>query len=117
MDTRRRGGAKNSFYAGHVALVGTSTFFMAKVYSDYHPHSGFNWLLFTVAAGATGTVAYCRYDAGQHFPTDILIGATMGTLTGILVPHFHKNKELREKGLTVLPFFGETNGLSAVYRF
>src|SRR5215510_12633007 len=40
MDYRQRGGAKNSFYAGHVALVATSTFFMAKVYSDYHPNSG-----------------------------------------------------------------------------
>jgi len=118
MDHRMRGGAKNSFYAGHVALVASSTFFMAKVYSDYHPHSGFNWLLFTIAAGATGTVAYCRYDAGQHFPTDILIGLAQGTLTGILVPHFHKNKPIKEKGLTVLPMMmGRNYGMSAVYRF
>ncbi len=27
-----RGGAKNSFIAGHVALVATSTFFTAKVF-------------------------------------------------------------------------------------
>src|SRR4030095_11790155 len=74
MDYRQRGGAKNSFYAGHVALVATSTFFMAKVYSDYHPNSGFNWVLFTIAGGATATTAYCRYAAGQHFPTDIIIG-------------------------------------------
>jgi len=118
MDYRQRGGAKNSFYAGHVALVASSTFFMAKVYSDYHPNSGFNWVLFTIAAGATGTVAWCRYDAGQHFPTDIIIGAVQGTLTGILVPHWHKNKSANSKGLTVLPMLGEKNyGLSAVYRF
>lgn len=30
MSQRTRGGAKNSFYAGHVALVATSTFFGAK---------------------------------------------------------------------------------------
>jgi len=118
METRRRGGAKNSFYAGHVALVASSTFFMAKVYSDYHPHSGFNWVLFTIASGATATVAYCRYDAGQHFPTDILIGMAQGTLAGILVPHFHKNKPIKEKGLTVLPMMaGRNYGMSAVYRF
>ncbi len=117
MDHRMRGGAKNSFYAGHVALVASSTFFMAKVYSDYHPNSGFNWVLFTVAAGATATTAYCRYDAGQHFPTDIIIGTIQGTLAGILIPHFHKNKSANGKGLTVLPVAGESYGFSAVYRF
>ena len=29
MSERTRGGAKNSFFAGHVPLAGTSTFFMA----------------------------------------------------------------------------------------
>ena len=119
MEERLRGGAKNSFYAGHVGLVASSTFFMAKVYSDYHPHSGINWLLFTIAGGATATVAYCRYASGQHFPTDIMIGIAQGTLTGILVPHFHKNKPIKEKGLTVLPTMMGTSyyGMSAVYRF
>ena len=117
MDHRMRGGAKNSFYAGHVALVASSTFFMAKVYSDYHPNSGFNWVLFTVAAGATATTAYCRYAAGQHFPTDIIVGTIQGTLAGILIPHFHKNKSVNGKGLTVLPVAGESYGFSAVYRF
>lgn len=117
MDKRKRGGGKNSFYAGHPALVATSLFFMAKVYSDYHPNSGYNWVFFTLAAAGAGTVAYCRYDAGQHFPTDIMIGTTLGTLTGILVPHFHKNRPIKEKGLSVKPFFGESNGLTAVYRF
>jgi membrane-associated phospholipid phosphatase len=117
MDYRRRGGAKNSFFAGHAALVASSTFFMAKVYSDYHPNSGFNWVLFTVAAGATATTAWCRYDSGQHFPTDIIIGTVQGTLTGLLIPHFHKNKRPKEKGLTILPMAGESYGFSAVYRF
>jgi membrane-associated phospholipid phosphatase len=118
MEERLRGGAKNSFYAGHVALVASSTFFMAKVYSDYHPHSGINWLLFTIAAGVTATVGYCRYDAGQHFPTDIILGAAQGTLTGILVPHFHKNKPIKEKGLTILPtMMGRNFGMAASYRF
>jgi len=118
MDERLRGGAKNSFYAGHVALVASSTFFMAKIYSDYHPHSGFNWVLFTIAGGATATVSYCRYDSGQHFPTDIILGAVQGTLAGILVPHVHKNKPVKEKGLTILPLMMDrTYGVNAVYRF
>ncbi len=46
---RRGGGAKNSFFAGHVALVATSTFFTAKVFSDYHPQSKMRWIFYTTA--------------------------------------------------------------------
>lgn len=92
IDKRTRGGAKNSFFAGHVALVGTSTFFIAKVINDYHPGGRARWIPFTVAALATGTTGFMRYRGGQHFLSDILIGTTLGTLTGILVPEFHKNK-------------------------
>ena len=94
MDKRTRGGAKNSFFAGHVALVGTSTFFIAKVINDYHPDGKARWVPFTVAALATGTTGLMRYRGGQHFLSDILLGTTLGTLTGILVPQFHKNKNV-----------------------
>jgi membrane-associated phospholipid phosphatase len=118
MEQRTRGGAKNSFYAGHVALVATSTFFMAKVYNDYHPESKAKWVFYSLAGAATGSVAYMRYRAGQHFPSDILLGITQGTLTGILVPHFHKNKLIKDPNLSLMPYSdGESNGINIVYRF
>jgi membrane-associated phospholipid phosphatase len=59
-----------------------------------------------------------RHRAGQHFPSDILLGITQGTLTGILVPHFHKNKLIKDPNLSLMPYSdGESNGLSIVYRF
>lgn len=117
MEFRRRGGAKNSFFAGHVALVGTSTFFMAKVFSDYHPGSKITWIPYTMASIATASVAYLRHRGGRHFPSDILIGTALGPLSGILIPHFHKNKFLENTGLTILPFTGKVHGLSVVYNF
>ena len=117
LDRRKRGGAKNSFYAGHVALVGTSTFFIAKTYADYHPDSKIKWLLYTAASAATATTGYLRYKAGEHFPTDIILGAGLGTLTGILVPHFHKNKLIRNPHLSIEPFGGASTGLNIVYKF
>jgi len=117
IEQRTRGGAKNSFYAGHVALVATSTFFMAKVYADYHPESKAKWFFYTLAGGTTAFTAYMRYRAGQHFPTDLLLGMAQGTLTGILVPHFHKNKLLKNNNLSILPFSnGRALGLSMVYK-
>ncbi len=117
MILRTRGGAKNSFFAGHVALVGTSTFFMAKVFSDYHPDSKVKWIPYAIASVATGATSYLRHRGGRHFPSDILIGAALGPLTGILIPHFHKNKLLRNSGLTIIPFTGRAYGLSIVYNF
>lgn len=117
MDERVRGGAKNSFYAGHVALVATSSFFMAHVYADYHPESKVKWLMYTLAGAATGYTAYMRYRGGQHFPSDILLGITQGTLTGLLVPHFHKHPIIKDPNLSFFPYTnGQSHGLALVYK-
>jgi membrane-associated phospholipid phosphatase len=117
IDQRTRGGAKNSFYAGHVALVSTSTFFMAQVYADYHPDSKSKWVFYTLAGVTSGVTAYLRYKAGQHFPSDLLLGLAQGTLTGLWVPHFHKNKLIKDARLSILPFGnGKSVGCSVVYK-
>jgi membrane-associated phospholipid phosphatase len=92
MSVRVSGGNRNSFPGGHPSLVATSTFFMAKVYADYHPNMRYKWALYTVAGGLTVTTAYLRFKAGYHFKTDLLAGVAFGTLSGILVPTLHKNK-------------------------
>lgn len=115
MGTRRGGGARNSFPAGHPALVATSTFFMAKVYSDYHPQMRNKWILYTIAGGATLATGILRIKAGQHFPTDVMTGIPIGVLSGLLIPHFHKNKE--NNYLTFMPYSqGDANGLTAIIK-
>lgn len=115
MGTRTRGGARNSFFAGHVALVGTATFFMAKVYSDYHPEMNNKWILYTVAGAATASTAYLRVKAGQHFRSDVVLGAAVGTLSGLLVPALHKNRSADPR-LTISPLMGISNGFTAVLK-
>jgi membrane-associated phospholipid phosphatase len=110
LSDRTYGGAKNSFFAGHPALVATSTFFMAKVYSDYHPDMSNKWILFTLAGGATATTGILRLKAGQHFYTDVITGVAVGTLSGILVPHIHKNKNSKLANVTLLPGVNMSGG-------
>jgi membrane-associated phospholipid phosphatase len=117
IDFRMRGGARNSFFAGHPALVATSTFFMATVFSDYYPNSKSKWLFYTLAGAATATTALARYHGGRHFPSDILIGITLGPLSGILIPKIHKNKDLSKRKTAVTPFFGESSGLVLTHKF
>ncbi len=113
---RTGGGYKNSFFAGHVAVTATATFFMAKVYNDYHPESGFRYVLWGGAVAATGAMVYMRHAAGKHFPTDLIIGTAVGTLSGILIPHFHKVRNGRDQawriGPSVNPYNGGGAGLS-----
>lgn len=116
-DKQLNGNAKNAFLGGHPSLVATSTFFIAKVYADYHPTSRNKWIFYTGAALATGTTAYLRHLGGRHFPSDLIAGSAAGTLSGILIPHFHKRKQFKNPNLSVLPFAGESNGLVLRYKW
>jgi membrane-associated phospholipid phosphatase len=114
---RTGGNNKDAFIAGHPATVATATFFSAKVYSDYHPESNFKYVLYGVAVAATGTTVYMRHIAGKHFPSDLFCGVTVGTLSGILVPQFHKNKEIKDRKLGFVPFSnGSMHGFSMTYQ-
>lgn len=114
---RTRGGARNSFFAGHVALVGTSTFFMAKVFTDYNPGLRNKWIYFTAAGALTATTGVLRLEAGEHFRTDVITGIAVGTLSGLLIPAIHKNrKNGGNRRLSFSPYFnGEAGGFTARY--
>jgi len=117
-DYKLGNGTTDSFFSGHVSMAAGASFFMAKVYSDYHPELGNKkWLLYTGALIPPAFVGYCRYRGFMHFPTDILIGATVGATVGILGPHFHKIARKRNKNLSILPFTGKYNGLAISMKF
>jgi membrane-associated phospholipid phosphatase len=104
LDTRMSSNSRNSFFAGHVALVGTSVFFIARAYADYHPESRIKWVFYGGAAAITALTGYWRNKAGEHFPTDIALGAAIGTVSGLLTPSLHRTKLLRSSRLSILPF-------------
>lgn len=91
----------NSFFSGHTSVVATSTFFMAKVYCDFHPDVKNKVLIYGLAAIPPAITGYYRYKAGKHFPTDIITGYLLGAATGILVPELHKKKN---QSLSLVPY-------------
>ncbi len=108
---------RNSFFGGHAMITAVTTFFAAKVYSDYHPTSDFRYVAYGIAGAATFTNAYLRYRAGMHFPTDLVLGVAVGVASGILVPELHK-KSRADKKMSIFPFSNfETNGLAMFYKF
>jgi len=102
---------KNSFYSGHTATSATASFFVAKVYCDYHPELGnkkfFFYGLALIPPVFTG---YFRYKGMKHFPTDVLTGLLVGAATGILVPHVHKHRKI--ENLTFMPVTGQYTGFA-----
>jgi membrane-associated phospholipid phosphatase len=118
MDLKMNQNSKNSFFAGHVEIIATSTFFISEVYSGYYPESKIKWLFFGIAGAATAGMGYMRLEAGMHFPSDILLGAGVGTLSGIMVPYLHNHKLIKNPALSFMPYSGnDTYGLTMVYKF
>jgi hypothetical protein len=64
-----------SFPSGHAA----TSFAFASAVAHRYPHK--RWVKWGAYALATG-VSLSRYPAKKHFPSDILIGATLGYVTG-----------------------------------
>jgi membrane-associated phospholipid phosphatase len=118
MEQRMIQNAKNSFICGHIEVMATSTFFMSEVYASYYPDSKIKWLFFVLSGAATAGLGYMRIDAGMHFPSDVLSGAALGTLTGILVPYFHNHRIIKNTKLSLAPFGSNSaQGLSMTYTF
>jgi len=108
-------GTRNSFFSGHVSTAASASFFMAKVYSDYHPELGKKKLwLFGAALIPPIVVGYYRYKAMKHFPTDVITGLVVGSAFGIIIPELHKNKK-EESKFSFIPFTGSVSGLKICY--
>ena len=94
LSVRTDGGNRNSFYSGHTASMAFTSFFVAKVYCDYHPEFGFGSkaLVYTAALVPPVVMGYFRVRALAHFPTDDLVGLGLGALIGVALPAIHKAK-------------------------
>jgi hypothetical protein len=90
-DAQKNSNNRNSFYSGHVASCAYSTFFMVKVYCDYHPNIGSaKYLLYLAASVPPLAIGYARIRSLDHFPSDIAVGFGLGAIIGIVVPALHK---------------------------
>jgi len=82
---------RNAFFSGHVGSCAYSTFFMVKVYCDYHPEMGAaKYLLYLAASVPPLAIGYARIRALDHFPSDVAVGFGLGAVIGIVVPALHK---------------------------
>ena len=81
-----------SFFSGHAATVGAITATATYLAFVRSPHTARPWVTLGVGTLLTAFVGYERVRSGEHFPTDVMAGATAGGLIGVLVPHLHRRE-------------------------
>lgn len=116
MEAKIGEGKTNSFFSGHESWTAVSTFFIAKVYTDYHNIKGWKrMLIYTGAAIPPAAVGYYRVHAGDHFNTDVITGFLIGAACGIGIPELHRIKN-KNKSFSMQPFFKlGANGVTLSY--
>ena len=80
----------NSFPSGHsatTAAVATVIVLKAKDYKDYFKNYKLVWVIMALFLVV---IAFSRIYIGMHFPFDVLCGALIGMVSGVLVCRFLK---------------------------
>lgn len=99
---RNSSDAGNSYLSSHAAVafaLATSTYITAH---RLHPSSRFKHVVLGVGLGAAAFVATSRVLAGQHFITDAVGGALVGSSLAVLVASIHPSP------LSVVPLVDDT---------
>lgn len=102
MELRTERDSRMSFFSGHTSITAALCFTTAKLFSDYSENKTHEALVWTAAALVPIATAYTRFEAGKHFPSDVIAGYFVGGAIGYLVPWLHRKKPLA-KGLTLTP--------------
>ena len=91
--TEREGAeASFSFFSGHTSNTFAMVTAAAFTYTLRHPHSKWRWLIWSLAIAGETTEPVLRVLSGDHFPTDCIVGALVGTSAGILFPALHRRR-------------------------
>jgi membrane-associated phospholipid phosphatase len=100
-----------AFYSGHTSTAFAAGMAYATTFALRHPDSRSRGQVYGVAAVAAGTVGVMRVVAGQHFPSDVLAGALVGSALGLVIPRLH-----RARSVTLTPAAGGA-AVSVIGRF
>lgn len=114
--SRRPSGTSDnlSFFSGHTALAFSAASSVAYLIGREHPDVA--PIVWPVAMSAALTVGYLRLASEDHYFSDVVIGAIVGTTAGILVPllqydHYFGDDDDDGPSVVLTPF---TDGSGAV---
>ena len=91
-DKKKQRNSQHSFYSMH-----SSTVFAAATsgYYYYSKNYGHNLLIGSLLFGSASATAILRVAAAQHFPSDVLVGAVVGSGISYVICKYHQNMKLK----------------------
>ena len=81
---------KKSFPSGHTTMAFTGASFLSSVFARYYPESQWKWPVILGSFSFATTTAALRIASGNHFFTDLLSGALLGSFSGFIIPYLHR---------------------------
>ena len=99
-EIRSRPAATLSFFSAHTSVSFASAVFLSTTFNKYNPDSNLTPYIWGTSLLIASAVGYLRYASGNHFPTDIIAGAIIGSVVGYLIPLIHESDK-KEKELIV----------------
>jgi len=78
-----------SFYSMHTSTAFSTATSVASVFARRHPNSPWRWAVASGAITFGAGIGLLRVFSGRHFPTDVLTGAVVGSVIGLVLPALH----------------------------
>lgn len=83
----------DSFPSGHTTLAFTGAAFATVAFERAYPGSPWTLPLGVASYGLAAGAAALRVTSGNHYLSDVVAGALVGTLAGVIVPGLHRGGE------------------------
>lgn len=104
MDKIKDGDYIRSFPSGHTTIAFNGAVFTSYVFAKYFPESKLKVPVIAGSLAFATVTAVQRVLSGNHFITDVVAGAVLGSISGFLVPFLHTIPVENEKlNMTVTP--------------
>jgi membrane-associated phospholipid phosphatase len=78
-----------SFWSGHTAVPMAAAVTLARLVDRRHPSSAARWIAWTVGPALALGAGALQIAAGNHFPSDVAVGAAVGAAVGWTVVELH----------------------------
>ena len=78
-----------SFPSGHTTMSFAGAAFTTMVFCQCFPDSNWKYAVAGISFGIAAITGGLRMASGNHFLTDVLVGAILGTACGFAVPYMH----------------------------
>lgn len=79
----------SSWPSGHTTLAFTAASFASYTFWKNYPDNPWRITITAVSFSLASATGICRIASGNHFITDVLSGAVLGTFCGFIVPFLH----------------------------